>query len=74
MARKGLKLGFKLENDFKPRHSDVKLYKNYAVQGLCSVFNQLCAAWFACGWLGYGLKCKLLFDVFELTMNCMQLT
>ena len=28
----------------------------------------------ACGWLSYGLKCKLLFDVFELTNNCMQLT
>ena len=28
------------------------------------MFNQLCAAWFACGWLGFGLKCKLLFDVF----------
>ena len=27
----------------------------------------------ACGWLSYGLKCKLLFDVFELTNNCMQL-
>ena len=22
------------------------------------------------GWLSYGLKCKLLFDVFELTNNC----
>ena len=33
----------------KPRHSDVKLYKNYAVQGLC-LFNQLCAAW-CCVWL-----------------------
>ena len=28
----------------------------------------------ACGWLSYGLMCKLLFDVFELTNNCMQLT
>ena len=44
-----LKLGFKLENCFKPRHSDVKLNKNYAVQGLC-LFNQLCAAW-CCAWL-----------------------
>ena len=49
-ARKfhSLKLGFKLENYFKPWHSDVKLYENYAVQGLC-LFNQLCAAW-CCVW------------------------
>ena len=47
----------------------ITLFKGYAA---CS--TNCVQLGVACGLLSYGLKCKLLFDVFELTNNCTQLT
>ena len=55
---------------FKPRHSDVNLCKNTLFEGYaCHSSTNCVQLGVACGWLSYvyGLKCKLLFDVYELT-------
>ena len=76
LAISQFKARFQARKHFEPRHSDVKLGKKYAVSEgyACNSSINCVQLGVACGWFSYGLKCELLFDVFELTSNYMELT